>query len=148
MSAIMINTTNTFYGYSLGFIASPTVLSCLLALMSLNPVAKYGSCNNHQHQQWCVINLIVTTYISWSLPISALSAKNLTGSLIFWSRIWCKTCQFTCGTDVPCMDTYTEEFAKISTGEVIWWHQRCDVCKKLCKKKVAGALNITVLENY
>jgi hypothetical protein len=48
------------------------------------------------------------------------------------------------------MDTYTEEFPKIVTGEVIWWHQRCIVCKKLCREKVSGALNrcITVLENY
>jgi hypothetical protein len=73
--------------------------------------------------------------------MQALSAKNLTGSLIFWSRIWCKTSQFTCGMDMPCKDSYTEEFANIITGEVIWWHQRCIVCKKLCRKKVPGALN-------
>jgi hypothetical protein len=48
------------------------------------------------------------------------------------------------------MDTYTKEFAKIVTGEVIWWHQRCIVRKKLCRKKVSRALNrcIAVLENY
>jgi hypothetical protein len=40
------------------------------------------------------------------------------------------------GTDMPSMDTYTKEFSKIGTGEVIWWHQRCIVCKKLCRKKV------------
>jgi hypothetical protein len=51
---------------------------------------------------------------------------------------------------MPCKDSYTEELAKIVTGEVIWWHQRCIVCKKLCRKKVPGALNrcIIVLENY
>jgi hypothetical protein len=43
--------------------------------------------------------------------------------------------------DMPCMDCYTEELVKIVTGEVIWWHQRCIVCKKLCRC-------ITVLENY
>jgi hypothetical protein len=149
-SAIMINTTNTFDGYSLGFIASPTILSSLLPLMPLYPVAEYGLCNNHQLQQWLVINHVVTTYISLLLPTSALSAKKLTGSLIFCSRIWCKTCQFTCGTDMPCMDSYIEEFAKRITGEVIWWHQRCIVCKKLCRKNVNWALNrcITVLEHY
>ena len=59
----------------------------------------YGSCINHQYQQWCVINLVVITCISLLLPTSVWSAKNLTGSLIFWSRIWCKTCQFTRGTE-------------------------------------------------
>jgi hypothetical protein len=51
---------------------------------------------------------------------------------------------------MPFVDSYTKEFAKIVTGEVIWRHQRCIVCKKLCRKKVPGALNrcITVLENY
>jgi hypothetical protein len=51
---------------------------------------------------------------------------------------------------MPCMDSYTEEFTKIGTGEVIWWHQRCIVCKKLCRKKVHLALNrcITVLVYY
>jgi hypothetical protein len=63
-SAIMINTTNTFYGYSLGIIASPTILSSLLPLISLYPMAEYGSCNNHQEQQWCVTKLVVTAYIS------------------------------------------------------------------------------------
>jgi hypothetical protein len=32
--------------------------------------------------------LMVITYI-------VLSAEKLTGSLMFWSRMWCKTCQFT-----------------------------------------------------
>jgi Fe-S-cluster-containing hydrogenase component 2 len=39
-------------------------------------------------------------------------------------------------TDMPCIDSCTEEIAKIGTGEVIWWHQRCIVCKKLWRKKV------------
>jgi hypothetical protein len=34
--AIMINTTNTFYGYSLVVIAFPIILSSLLPLMSLD----------------------------------------------------------------------------------------------------------------
>jgi hypothetical protein len=94
-SAIMINTTSTFYGYSLGLIAFPTTLSSFLPLMSLYLMAEYGSCNNHQQQQWCAINLVFMTCISLLLPTSALSAKKLMGSLIFWSRIWCKTCQLT-----------------------------------------------------
>jgi hypothetical protein len=73
----MINTTNTFYGYSLGFLASSTILSSFLPLMSLSPMAEYGSCNNHQQLQVCVINLVVTTYISLLLPTSALYAKKL-----------------------------------------------------------------------
>jgi hypothetical protein len=71
-SAIMINTTNTLYGYSLGFIAFPTILSSLLPCTSLYSVAEHGSCNNHQQQQWCVINLVFITYISLLLPTSAL----------------------------------------------------------------------------
>jgi hypothetical protein len=44
-------------------------------------MAEYGSCNNHQQQQWCVINLVVTSYISLLLPASAFSAKKLMGKL-------------------------------------------------------------------
>jgi hypothetical protein len=80
-SAIMINTTNTFYGYSLGFIAFPTILSSLLLLMSLYPIAQYGLWNNHQKQQWCAINLVFMTCISLLLPTSASSTKLLRGKL-------------------------------------------------------------------
>jgi hypothetical protein len=131
----MINTTNTFYGFSLGFIASPTILSSLLPLMSLYPMAEYGTCTNHPQQQWCVINLVASTYISLLLPTSALSAKNLTGNLIFGPEYGAKHANSHV-TDMPCKDSYTEEFANILTGKVIWWHQRCIVCKKLCRKKV------------
>jgi hypothetical protein len=34
------------------------------------------------------------------------------------------------------VDSYKKEFANILTGEVIWLHQRCIVCKKLCRKNV------------
>jgi hypothetical protein len=94
-----------------------------------------GSCTNHPQQQWCVINLVASTYISLLLPTSALSAKNLTGNLIFGPEYGAKHANSHV-TDMPCKDSYTEEFANILTGKVIWWHQRCIVCKKLCRKKV------------
>jgi hypothetical protein len=52
-------------------------------IMSLYPMAEYGSCNNHQQQQWCVMNLVVTTYISMLLPVSASITGELLGSLYF-----------------------------------------------------------------
>jgi hypothetical protein len=36
---------------------------------------------------------------------------------------------------MPCMDSYTKEFAKIVTGEVIWWHQRYIVCKNCVERR-------------
>jgi hypothetical protein len=50
-----VNLSNINYlashGFSQGFIASPTILSTSLLLMSLYPMAEHGSCNNHQQQQ-------------------------------------------------------------------------------------------------
>jgi hypothetical protein len=46
---------------------------------------------------------------------------------------------------MPFVDSYTEEFAKIVTGEVIWCHQRCIVCKN-CVESMLIELYIGALQ--